>query len=141
MIATMNRTEQAGTQAEIQLVHPMPGFPDETGFQLVSLDEGGLLSALESTTRPGLRFLVVPPQPFFPDYAPVIDDETVADLGLVDAEEAVVLLVVHAGASLASTTVNLRAPIVVNTTNRRALQVVLDGPDGADLAVAAPLLG
>lgn len=134
MIATMTPATQ--TQ-DIELVRPMPGFPDDTRFALVALDEDGLLSALESTTRPGLRFLVVPPQPFYPDFAPEIDDETVAELGLTRADDAVVLLVVHAAESLAETTVNLRAPIIVNVANLRAAQVVLD----EDLAVAAPLLG
>jgi flagellar assembly factor FliW len=49
-----------------------------------------------------------------------------------------VLLVVHAGADLASTTVNLRAPIVVNIGTSRAAQVILDD---VSLPVAAPLLG
>jgi len=62
------------------------------------------------------------------------------DLGLTGfgEHELMGLLVVHAGASLGETTVNLRAPLVINVANGRAAQVVLDDPE---LAVAAPLLG
>lgn len=121
----------------IELAHPMPGFPDDERFALVRLDEEGMLMGFRSLHRDDLQFVVVPPTPFFPDYAPELDDDVVADLGIAASDDALVLLVVHAGATLASTTVNLRAPIVVNTSTRRAAQVILDD---ADLPLAAPLV-
>jgi flagellar assembly factor FliW len=139
MIATMTETP-AGVQQlpVIELVRPMPGFPDTHRFTLESLDDTGVLSALRSLDHADLKFLVVPPGTFHPTYAPEIDDETADALGLTSSEQALVLLVVHAGRDLASTTVNLRAPIVVNIETSRAAQVILD-----DVAhsVAAPLLG
>lgn len=134
MISTVTTVEQP----VIELVHPMPGFPSETSFALRALDEDNTLLALESTSSSGLRFLVMSPSPFFPDYTPAIPDDIAADLGLGSEDDVLGLLVVHAGPSLAETTVNLRAPLVINVANGRAAQVVLDD---ADLAVAAPLLG
>ena len=124
----------------IELVRPLPGFPEHVRFALVRLDEDGVLCALRSLDDPDLRFLVVPPQPFFPDYAPEIGDDVVTDLGIdaAAADDVLVLLVVRAGASLADTTVNLRAPLVVNPATRRASQVILDD---AALPLAAPLAG
>jgi flagellar assembly factor FliW len=143
MIATM--TKSAATEATVQpelpvieLVHPMPGFPDSHRFTLEPLDETGVLSALRSLDHADLQFLVVPPAGCHPTYAPEIDDEIAAELELTSAEQALVLLVVHAGPDLASTTVNLRAPIVVNIGTSRAAQVVLDD---VSLPVAAPILG
>lgn len=121
----------------IELVHPMPGFPDRSRFTLVQLDEDGVLCSLTSLDEPGLRFLVVPPVQFFPDYAPEVDDEAVADLGIASAGDVLVLCVLTAGASLADTTANLAAPVLVNTQTNRALQVVLDDPA---LSVATPLV-
>lgn len=121
----------------IELVSPMPGFPECRRFALVQLDEDGVLCQLRSIDDPGLRFLVMPPVPFFPDYAPEVADDVVTDLGIESADDVVVLLVVSAGESLASTTANLLAPVVVNTANRRASQVILDDPD---LPIAAPLV-
>ncbi|HWJ11034.1 MAG TPA: flagellar assembly protein FliW [Nocardioides sp.] len=123
----------------IELAHPMPGFPDDARFALVRLDEDGVLHGFRSLDSEDLQFVVVPPAPFFPDYAPEIGDDVVAELGISpDAAEGVlVLLVVRAGASLADTTVNLRAPLVVNPATRRASQVILED---ADLPLAAPLV-
>ncbi|MFB9765712.1 flagellar assembly protein FliW [Nocardioides kongjuensis] len=123
----------------IELAHPMPGFPDDARFALVRLDDDGVLHGFRSLDSQDLQFVVVPPAPFYPDYALDLDDETVTELGIDEttAGDVLVLLVVRAGATLADTTVNLRAPLVVNPATRRASQVILDD---ADLPLAAPLV-
>jgi flagellar assembly factor FliW len=121
----------------IELVHPLPGFPDQRRFALVQLDEDGVLCQLRSLDDPSLRFLVMPPVPFFPDYAPEVSDDVVADLQITSAEDVIVLLVLNAGDSLNTTTANLMAPVVVNTVTLRASQVILDDPT---LPLAAPLV-
>lgn len=121
----------------IELVHPLPGFPDQRRFALVQLDEDGVLCQLRSLDDPSLRFLVVSPVPFFPDYAPEVSDDVVEDLQIGSAEDVIVLLVLNAGDSLSTTTANLMAPVVVNTVTLRASQVILDDPT---LPLAAPLV-
>ncbi len=120
----------------IEMVEPMPGFPERTRFALVRLDEDGVLCSLKSVDDPDLRFLVVPPAIFFPDYAPEIDDLTAAALGIERAEDALVLVVVNPGEQAATATANLLAPVVVNTVSRQATQVVLS----EDLPIRAPLV-
>jgi flagellar assembly factor FliW len=121
----------------IDLVHPMPGFPDDRRFALVDLDGTGQLCSLTSLDHEDLRFLVAPPATFFPDFALEIDDATIADLDIHSAEDVMVLLVVNPGATLLTSTANLRAPVVLNTANRRACQVIVDD---ADLSVSTPLV-
>jgi flagellar assembly factor FliW len=121
----------------IELVHPLPGFPDRRRFALVQLDEDGVLCQLQSLDDPELRFLVMSPVPFFPDYAPEVGDDVVEELQITSPDDVVVLLVLNAGESLATTTANLLAPVVVNTSSLRARQVILDDPA---LPLAAPLV-
>ena len=121
----------------LRFVRPMPGFADAGEFALVQLDDDGVLCALRSVADPDLRFLVVPPQVFFPDYAPELPDAVVAELGIARAEDVLVLVVLNAGTGLADTTANLLAPIVVDTVSRRAAQVILDD---VDLPIRAALL-
>jgi flagellar assembly factor FliW len=111
----------------IEFVSPMPGFPDHRRFFLLRLEDDGLIYALTSVDDPDLRFIVVPPPPFFPDYAPEIDDETLALLDVHDADRLLVLLVVTTGETAADATANLLAPIVVDRATRRAVQAVLAG--------------
>jgi flagellar assembly factor FliW len=111
----------------IHLAAPMPGFPAHTRFALVRLNDEGLLYAFTSLDNPELRFLVVPPDPFFENYTPEIPDEALALLGYPDADDVITMLVITAGKD--ATAANLMAPIVINTVNRMALQVVLAGTD------------
>ena len=128
------------TDAEIpviDLVQPLPGFPDDRHFALVDLDGNGTLCSMKSLDHPGLRFLVAPPGVFFPDYTPEIDDATIANLDITSVEDVMVLVVLNPGDSLPTSTANLRAPVVLNTANRRACQVILDD---AELSVSTPLV-
>jgi flagellar assembly factor FliW len=125
--ATLESTEAAVEVPVLEFVAPIPGFPDHRRFVLVRVTEDGVLYALTAVDEPDLRFLVVPPAPFFPDYALEIDDASLSALGATDAESLLVLIVVTAGETPGSSTANLMAPIVVHEGNRRAIQLVLSG--------------
>lgn len=139
MPSVKTRSEKAAEMAEtasqdleipvLEFVSPMPGFPDHNQFVLVQVHEEGVLYALTSVSDPDLRFLVVPPAPFFTNYEPEIDDESLAAMGATenDADKLAILLVVTAGDTAGSSTANLMAPIIVNEANRTACQLVLGG--------------
>ena len=109
----------------ITMAVPMPGFPAHREFVLVRLNDDGLLYAFTSIQDPELRFLVAPPEPFFPDYAPEVEAEVFAALNTRDTDRLVLLTVITAGVD--ETTANLLAPIVLDRDSMRAMQVVLSG--------------
>ncbi|MEU8229694.1 flagellar assembly protein FliW [Actinoplanes sp. NPDC048967] len=111
----------------IDMAVPMPGFPAHRQFVLVRLNDNGLLYAFTSVDDPSLRFLVAPPEPFFPDYAPEIENDVFAALNTKDPDRLLVMVVITAGVQ--ETTANLLAPIIVDRDSRRAMQVVLSGTD------------
>ena len=121
--ATMTDTEL--DMPIIDMAIPMPGFPAHRQFVLVRLNDEGLLYAFTSIEDPNLRFLVAPPEPFFPDYAPEIENEVFAALNTKDPDRLLLMVVITAGVN--ETTANLLAPIVVDRDSRRAMQVVLTG--------------
>lgn len=122
----------------LEFVTPPPGLPALARAVLTALDADGIAYELRPAGEDdGTRLLVVPPGPFFPDYAPTIDDDDCAALGLQRAEDALVLLVVTTYAGDAAPTANLVAPVVVNQVTRRAAQVVLAD---ADLPLRAALV-
>lgn len=136
-VATIEEPAEVQDLSVIELARPMPGFPQAQRFALEHLNEDRVLGALRSLEQEGLRFLVVPAAQFFPAYAPEVGDDVVDELDIRAVEEVLVLLVVNAGRTLASTTVNLRAPLLVNLRTRRAAQVILED---VELAVAVPLV-
>ncbi|MEU7903094.1 flagellar assembly protein FliW [Actinoplanes sp. NPDC049118] len=107
----------------IDMASPMAGFPAHRQFVLVRLNEQGLLYAFTSTQDPNIRFLVAPPEPFFPDYAPEIENDVLAALNTKDADRLLVMVVITAGVE--ETSANLLAPIIVDRDSRRAMQVIL----------------
>ena len=109
----------------ITMAVPMPGFPAHREFVLVRLNDDGLLYAFTSVDDPELRFLVAPPEPFFPDYAPEIENAVFAALHTKDPDRLLLLTVVTANEN--ETTANLLAPIIVDRDSMRAMQVVLNG--------------
>ena len=119
----------------LHFVGPVAGFPSHRSYVLMEIDPASMVCALRSLDDPDVRFLVLPPGPLFPDYAPEISDDWAETLELTRAEDALVLVIVNPGTSIADATVNLMAPIVINTVTLRAAQVVL----AEDLPLRAPL--
>lgn len=113
----------------------LTGFPESVRYALVEVPEAPPLFLLKSLDQPGLEFVVAPPMLFFPDYAPEIDEASAERLELVDANDALLLVVLTIGADAASTTANLLAPIVIHERTRVAAQVVLQ----QDWPLRAPL--
>lgn len=108
----------------------LPGFAGARTFTLVRWGgDDSPFSVLQSTEDESLRFVVVPPHTFFPDYAPVLSDDDVDRLGLHEADDAIVLVVVTLGRHAAEATANLLGPIVVNRHTLAAAQLVLSGQE------------
>lgn len=115
---------------ELNFPDGLMGFPDAKRFTLLAW--GGeespfsLLHCLEDET---LEFVVVPPLLFFPDYEPVIDDESAARLELKTADDAITLVIVTVPDDPKEATANLLGPVIVNRHTLNAGQVVLPLPD------------
>ena len=125
----------------VTLVEPLPGFADDLQFTLNPIDQAGLLRSLRSVRDPGLRFVVTAAGTFFAEYHDTVRAALAAPMGeLLGGEGADIelYLVLTVGASLADTTANLRAPLVVEPGSGRAVQVILDDEE---LPMRHPLTG
>ena len=130
-----------GEVPEIELVRPLPGFPDLLRFVLVRLGAEGagpdaawgaaepVMYELRSLEQPAVRFLVAVPTAFFPEYSFELDERSCAELDLTAAGEALILVLLTIGNDSASTTANLLAPVVINARTRSAAQVILSGTE------------
>ena len=118
----------------IAFPHGLPGFPGATRFTLMPVaDAAAGLLVLQSVDEPDLRFLVLP---YRGSALPLgrEDLERACAAAGVPAERAAVLLVVTrrpplaAGDGAGQLFVNLRAPVLVDTERRIAVQCVLPSP-------------
>ena len=116
--------------AEDKVVHfadGIPAFEDEHEFVIVPYDEESPYVFLQSLTTPDLAFLMTMPFVFFPEYEFELDDENQDKLGLTRQEDMLIytLLTINGG-KVKDMTANLMAPVVLNTANMQARQIVLD---------------
>ncbi len=111
---------------ELHFAAGLPGFPSARRFRLTRWGgEDSPFSLLESTEVDGLAFVVAHPLEFFPEYAPEVDDDTAGRLGLADADDALVLVIVTVPDDPRGATANLVGPVIVNRRTLEAVQAVL----------------
>ena len=135
MTAMLSETSAPTAVPELRFGGGIAGFPDSERYALVEVADAAPLCLLTSLDEEAVQFVVAPPAVFFPDYAPDLDDDSAARLGLVDAADALLLVVLTVGEDLATTTANLLAPVVVNLRTLCGAQVVL----ADDWPLRAPL--
>ncbi len=125
---TAPATESGAQLPALTFESGLPGFPAARHFALVSLemDDAGVF-LLRSLDDPALSFVAAAPTPYWPDYAPDVDDVTVERLGITDAGQALLLVLLTIPEGGAGATANLIAPIVINSETLLAAQVVLNG--------------
>ncbi|MGN1399870.1 MAG: flagellar assembly protein FliW [Bacillus sp. (in: firmicutes)] len=107
----------------------IPGFQEETAFALYPLEGQDVFWVLQSVRRREVAFVVVNPFSFFPDYDFSLEVADIEALELANAADALTLAILTLGDSLAGSTANLKAPLILNTTNRKGRQVILHGTD------------
>lgn len=135
MTAMLHETTATTDVPQLRFGGGIAGFPDSERYALVEVADAAPLCLLTSLDEEGVQFVVAPPALFFPDYAPDLDDDSAERLGLTDAADALLLVVITVGPDLATSTANLMAPVVVNTRTLAAAQVVV----ADDWPLRAPL--
>ena len=105
----------------------IPAFDEEHEFLIIPYDEESPYVFLQSLTTPDLAFLMTVPFVFFPDYEFEINDDAMKELGIRQQDDLLIfVLLTLPGGRVQDMTANLMAPVVVNKSNMRARQVVLD---------------
>ena len=115
---------------EEKIVHfkdGIPAFEDEHEFLIIPYDEESPYYFMQSLKSPELAFLITTPFIFFPEYVIEIDDETLEELKIKNQEDVMLYtLITIPNGSVRYMTANLLAPVVVNTENMQAKQIVME---------------
>lgn len=126
MATVTHVTAAAADLPELTFPTGLPGFPGERRFALVRWGAfEGPYSLMVDLDNPDVRFLVMPPYVFFPDYVVDLDDAIAAKVHLEKAEDCLLLVIVTLGSTPEEATANLLGPVVVNLQTREGVQAVL----------------
>ncbi|MDO4800406.1 MAG: flagellar assembly protein FliW [Bacillota bacterium] len=116
--------------AVIRFEEGIPGFESYKEYILVFSEDPALpFHYLQSIERADLALIVTSPFLFVEDYDFELPDEVVNKLDIKSPEELYVYSVVTIPHKVEHATINLTAPIIINTTNHRAKQVILTDID------------
>lgn len=109
----------------------MMGFEDYKQYTIIfDSEKQGNIMWLQSMDEPELAFPVLDPMKIMSEYNPVVEEEWLVPLGSVESEEDYFLLtVLTVPADITKMTVNLKAPIVINTNTRKACQIIVNNED------------
>ena len=115
---------------EEKIVHfkdGIPAFENEHEFIILPYEEESPYYFMQSLNTPELAFLLTVPFLFFPDYTFELEDDVVEELGIQNQEDVLYYsLVTIPNGSIRYMTANLVAPVVFNSANMQAKQVVLE---------------
>ena len=112
----------------IELVHGLIGFPDMKRYTLIFDEEKkdkGNIMWLQSLDETDFAMPVMMPNLVKPDYAPVIDDEALKPLGSLEPENTYVLVSVRVPKDVKEASINLKAPIIINTETLIGDQIMI----------------
>jgi flagellar assembly factor FliW len=104
----------------------IPGFQEYKKFTLIALEDSPFYY-LQSVEEGSLAFVTVDPFSFFPEYEFELPEQTEQELSLASIEDVRVLNIVSVQGSLESATINLVAPVILNSAARIAVQIILEG--------------
>lgn len=110
---------------EEQLYHfprGIPGFDEETEFALIPMTHTPFWY-LQSVKEEGLSFLLGDPFIFYPSYEFELPDDEAEELKI--GTDVAVRCIITLKEQAEQSTINLLAPIVLNSTERIAKQIVL----------------
>jgi len=111
----------------ITMTSPFLGFPDSTRFILRPGKQDSPFMWLQSLDDPELAFVIIQPHVLGLEYSPPIPETIREELKIhTDANQEILLILTIPEGKPQEMTANLLGPIIVNSKERLARQVVLD---------------
>lgn len=104
------------------------GFPDLKRFALLFDNEKKRnISWLQSLDEPLFAMPVMNPLAVREEYNPTVEEELLRSLGNLTPDNMLVLVTVTVPQDLEKISVNFKAPIVINSDEKKAAQVIVEG--------------
>lgn len=123
---------EIGDEKIIHFENGLFGFEDYKDYTILFDIEAGdktLFSWLQSVTEKKLAFPVVNPLRVKEDYNPTVEDGLLETIGGVTDENLLVLLLATVPEEIKNTSVNLKAPLIINSDTRKGVQVIAENAD------------
>ncbi len=110
------------------------GFPDLKKFTLIfdsEKENDGTPGIMwfQSMDEPQFAMPVIIPNYVVPDYNPIVNDELLDGLGELNEKNIYVITTISVPEDIKNMTINLKAPIVINTETLKGAQIIVENED------------
>lgn len=108
------------------------GFENLKNFALiydVEREERGKISWLQSMDEPLMALPVINPIDIREEYNPIVEDELMKIIGDPADADILIFTTMSIPSDLTKMTANLKAPIIINTVDCKAMQVIVENAD------------
>ena len=122
----------------IQFPSGLPGFLEEKEFVLLDIPGNPVFQFLQSVKSEELAFVVASPYHFYKDYSFKIDDATIEALQIQSEKDVMVLTIVTLKDPFDSSTINLKAPLIINPNKLFGKQYILNSDEYESKAFIQP---
>lgn len=104
-------------------------YKDYTIIYDVESEGEPFFSWMQCVSEQSLAFPIVNPLKVDSEYNPVVEDELLAKLGEMKEEDLLVFLLATVPQDVKKTSVNMKAPLVINAGTRQGIQIVAENDD------------
>jgi flagellar assembly factor FliW len=122
----------------IDFPNGLPGFPEEKSFIILELPNNDAFQLLQSTKTEDLAFVIANPHFFYTDYELKLEDDLLQTLQIATSEDVLVSVIVTLQKPFKESTINLRAPIIINSTKLIGKQYILNDNNYSSRASLMP---
>jgi flagellar assembly factor FliW len=116
----------------IEFEQGLVGFDTQKKFTLIydiEDKEDTRITWLQSVDMPELAIPLMNPFSILPSYNPMVQDDWLQVLGQISEKDLILFVTLTVPKDVKDTSVNLKAPILVNTTTKKGCQLILDNPE------------
>ena len=130
MSTTPKITSSGIPWTEEQVIHfpaGLPGFENARKFIIMSVPEHQPFHWMECVDEGNtIRFAIINPLSFRPDYQPKIKKEELAALEIKDPKELLLYVIVTLRTPLMESTANLMGPLFINIREKMGKQIIIE---------------
>ncbi len=114
---------------EDQVIHfpnGLPGFENARKFIIMSVPEHQPFHWMECVDGNDIRFAIINPLSFRPDYEPKVKKDELVALNIQDRKELLLYVIVTLRQPLLESTANLMGPLFINIRERVGRQIIIE---------------